>query len=341
MTKIFVTGGNGFIGSAFVRSLLGKNIEVFNLDLLTYAGSEFSVRSVSGEKWYTFSKGDINDSNDIRRALEQADPDYIIHFAAESHVDNSISGPRKFIETNIIGTFNLLEEARKILEKKANLKKIILVSTDEVYGTLGSTGVFDEASPMQPNSPYSSSKASADMLGRSFFQTYGLPVIVTHCSNNYGPFQYPEKLIPVVYSKIIADEKIPIYGTGENVRDWIHVDDHIRGLHSVLDKGFPGEVYNFGGETEVSNIKLVKKICQIMDDVGEKKGGKSEKLVTFIEDRKGHDWRYAISNEKSKRELGWYPEVNFDQGLKDTLMWYWENGESFFASLSSRKNEKA
>ena len=333
--KIFVTGGCGFIGSAFIRSFKGGTNEILNYDVLTYAGSLYSVKEVSNESWYKFVRGDVCDAQLLSHSIKSFKPDIIVHFAAESHVDNSISGPSKFIETNIMGTFNLLAESKKYLEESATLKKVIIVSTDEVYGSLDDSGRFNENSPLLPNSPYSASKASGDLIARAFSKTYEMPIIITHCSNNYGPFQFPEKLIPVVFSQIQKNQPIPIYGNGKNVRDWIHVDDHVRGLRAVINLGTIGEVYNFGGEHEVSNLDLVEQICSVMDELNQNEYGSSRQLISFVADRKGHDWRYSISNEKSENFLGWCPEIEFRKGLRDTLVWYQKFGNYFFSELKN------
>jgi dTDP-glucose 4,6-dehydratase len=331
--KIFVTGGCGFIGSAFIRSFSERADQILNYDALTYAGSLYGVKEVASENWYEFVHGDVCDPLILARSINSFKPEIIVHFAAESHVDNSISGPGKFIETNILGTYNLLQESKKYLEEHKILQKVIIVSTDEVYGSLEDSGQFNESSPLLPNSPYSASKASGDLIARAFTNTYEMPIIITHCSNNYGPFQYPEKLIPVVFSKIQGNESIPVYGNGQNVRDWIHVDDHVSGIHAVINRGEIGEVYNFGGEHEVSNISLVEQICSEMDELNGNEAVTSRELISFVTDRKGHDWRYSVSNEKSKRLLDWHPKIQFNKGLRDTLEWYQTFGAAFFAEF--------
>jgi dTDP-glucose 4,6-dehydratase len=319
MKTILVTGGCGFIGSNFILNQFRKyaEIRIINIDKLTYAGVEDNLQELNdwqGNKSlsrfidYKFIKGDICDQELLGEIFTEK-IDVVINFAAESHVDRSIADPTPFITTNIIGTQRLLDSC-----KKAAIPLYIQISTDEVYGSLGDEGEFTETSLISPNSPYSASKAAADMLVMSYFKTYGFPAIVTRCSNNYGPRQYPEKLIPLMISKAINDQKLPVYGNGENVRDWIHVDDHCAGIDAVINNGKAGEVYNFGGEYEIKNIDLVKKLLEILN--------KPESLIEYVEDRLGHDHRYAVSIEKSVTQLDWEPEVKFEDGINKTIKWY-------------------
>ena len=305
---------------------------VVNIDNLTYAGNLESVADVSQDDRYIFEKVDICDKQKIESLFQKYKPDTIFHLAAESHVDRSIDGPAEFIDTNIIGTYTLLEVTREYLSKNNGRNtedfKFIHVSTDEVYGSLGRKGYFSESSPYQPNSPYSASKASADHLARAWYHTFDMPVIVTNCSNNYGPYQYPEKLIPVVILNALQGKPIPIYGKGDNVRDWLYVDDHVRGLLTVLEKGRPGETYNIGGNAEMMNIDIVRKICSLLDElVPEPVVNKHEELITFVKDRPGHDKRYAIDATKIRSELGWQPRETFESGIRNTVQWYIKNLE--------------
>ena len=312
MKTILVTGGAGFIGSCFIRHILKKydNYNVVNLDALTYCGNLLNLKDVEENSHYIFEKGNICDKKLVRELIKKCD--YVVNFAAESHVDNSISNPEIFIETNVQGTLNLLQACKEV-----GIERYLQVSTDEVYGTLGKTGYFYETSPIQPNSPYSASKASADLLTRAYFETYGLPVLVTRCSNNYGPYQYPEKLIPFFISKLLKGEKVPVYGDGLNVRDWLYVYDHCEAIDTVLHKGKIGEVYNIGGHNEKTNLEITKLILNAM--------GKDESSIEYVEDRLGHDRRYAISNDKITSELGWKPSVTFEEGIKLTIDWYLNN----------------
>jgi len=315
MKTILVTGGCGFIGSNFILNQFKKygEIRIINIDKLTYAGvednlQELNNRSLSRFIDYKFIKGDICDQELLAKTFTEK-IDVVVNFAAESHVDRSIADPTPFITTNIIGTQRLLDSC-----KNANVPLYIQISTDEVYGSLGAEGEFTETSQISPNSPYSASKAAADMLVMSYFKTYGFPAIITRCSNNYGPRQYPEKLIPLMISKAINDQKLPVYGNGENVRDWIHVDDHCAGIDAVINNGKVGEVYNFGGKHEIQNIQLVKKLLEIL--------GKPESLIEYVEDRLGHDHRYAVAIDKSVAQLNWGPEVKFEDGINETVEWY-------------------
>lgn len=311
--KLFVTGCAGFIGSNFLRWLLSteKSCDVVHLDALTYAGNLESIRDLLDSSRHQFFKGDIRDAAAVEKCMHDAD--IVINFAAESHVDRSIDGPGAFVDTNIRGTFTLLEAARKQKKKP----RFVQVSTDEVYGSLGPTGKFTESTPLAPNSPYSASKASADLLVRSYQHTFGLDTVTTRCSNNYGPFQFPEKLIPLMIQNAQSRKKLPVYGDGMNVRDWIHVEDHARGVWLAATKGSSGEVYNFGSDNEWPNIQIVKSILKLLNQ--------DESLIEFVKDRPGHDRRYAIDSSKAQRELGWKPQISFDEGLKNTVKWYLEN----------------
>lgn len=321
--KILVTGGAGFIGSCFVRHILTKyvNYKVINLDALTYAGNIENLDDIKDNKNYTFVHGNICDKKLVRDII--ADVDCVVNFAAESHVDRSISGPEIFIETNVQGTLNLLQAA-----KEASISRYLQVSTDEVYGSLGKTGYFYETTPIAPNSPYSASKASADLLVRAYFETYKMPVLTTRCSNNYGPYQYPEKLIPFFISKLLKGEKVPVYGDGLNVRDWLYVYDHCRAIDTVLHKGKEGEIYNIGGHNEKTNIEITKLILSAM--------GKDETSIEYVQDRLGHDRRYAISNDKIQSELGWEPSITFEEGIKLTINWYLNN-QDWIKSIENKK----
>jgi len=316
--NILVTGGCGFIGSNFIYFMLNESRHtLINLDKLTYAGNPENLRSVeerySGSRYY-FEHGDICDPELVPELLKKYSIDAVVNFAAESHVDRSINEPGMFIHSNIQGTYNLLECSRQ-----AGIKKFIQVSTDEVYGSLGPQGSFREDSPLAPNSPYAASKASADLLCRAFFKTYDLPVTITRCSNNYGPFQFPEKLIPLTFLRARDNKSIPVYGQGENIRDWIYVSDHCRGINLCIEKARPGSIYNFGGNAEYKNLDVIKKILDIM--------GKSHKLIRFVQDRPGHDLRYAMDFTLGKKELGFEPSVKFTEGLELTIKWYLNNNK--------------
>jgi len=312
-TCILVTGGCGFIGSNFIRHILSKYpYNIINLDKLTYAGNLENLKEIENDSRYTFIKGDIVNKADIERIFSSSEIDIVINFAAESHVDRSIMDPGAFIKTNIIGTFNLLETV-----KKGRVKRFIQVSTDEVYGSLGKEGKFHEDNPPSPNSPYSASKASADMLAMAYYKTYRAPVMITRCSNNYGPYQFPEKLIPLVITNALVDMELPVYGDGMNIRDWIHVLDHCEAIDIVLHKGESGNVYNIGAENERTNIEIVKLILNIL--------GKPETLIKYVKDRPGHDRRYAIDSTKIKKELGFKTKVGFKMGMEETVAWYIEN----------------
>jgi dTDP-glucose 4,6-dehydratase len=332
MTRsILVTGGAGFIGSALVRHLLaGTGHGVVNVDSLTYAGNLDSLAPVLPHPRYAFERVDIRDAGEMARVFAEHRPDAVMHLAAESHVDRSIEGAAPFIATNVVGTYTLLEAARLYREglggEARERFRFLHVSTDEVYGSLGAEGKFTEETPYQPRSPYSASKAASDHLARAWHHTYGLPVVVTNCSNNYGPYQFPEKLIPVVVLSALAGRPIPVYGTGGNVRDWLFVDDHVRALLAVLERGRPGETYNVGGGSERSNLEVVRAICAILDELAP--GARPyESLISFVRDRPGHDWRYAVDTGKIAAELGWAPRESFESGLRRTVAWYLENGE--------------
>jgi len=327
--RLLITGGLGFIGSAVVRNLV-RNPEhtVLNIDKCTYAGNPASVDEISGHANYAHAAIDIVDAQAVERTLLDFAPDAVLHLAAESHVDRSITGPSDFIQTNLVGTFNILQSARShwgsLPASAAEAFRFIHISTDEVFGSLGETGAFSETTPYQPSSPYSSSKAGSDHLARAWFHTYGMPVIVTNCSNNYGPYQFPEKLIPLVILKCLAEEAIPVYGKGENVRDWLYVEDHVSALLRVLERGVPGETYNIGGECEITNLDVVKTICALVDQ--QKPGQcKREELIEFVTDRPGHDFRYAMDIGKIKTELDWQPAENFQSGIEKTVRWYLAN----------------
>jgi len=322
-----VTGGAGFIGGNFVLDAVRRGVRVVNLDALTYAGNLDTLREVQGNPLHVFVQGDIGDAALVERLLREHRPDAVINFAAESHVDRSIDGPAAFVQTNVVGTLNLLERSRdywKSLDAvQRDAFRFLHVSTDEVYGTLGETGRFTEQTPYAPNSPYSASKAASDHLVRAFHHTYGLPVLTTNCSNNYGPYQFPEKLIPLVIAKALAGEPLPVYGDGRNVRDWLFVDDHCAAIRRVLEAGRLGETYNVGGDAERENIEVVKTLCRLLDERRPLADGRArESLITFVADRPGHDRRYAIDAEKLKSELGWAPSVTFEQGMARTVDWY-------------------
>jgi dTDP-glucose 4,6-dehydratase len=310
MTKILVTGGAGFIGSNFVRLLLQqRRHDVVNLDLLTYAGNLENLADVQADPRYAFVKADIAERAQVEAAFATHRPDVVVHFAAESHVDRSVIDASPFLRTNVLGTQVLLDVARA-----RGIQRFVHVSTDEVYGSLGAEGRFTEETPLQPNSPYSASKAGSDLLVRAAFHTHGFPGIVTRCSNNYGPYQFPEKLIPLMIANALEGKKLPVYGDGKNVRDWIFVTDHCEGILATLERGKDGEVYNFGGAAERENIVVVREILKLL--------GKGDDLIQYVTDRPGHDRRYAIDHDKARRELGWAPRHGFEQGLRDTVDWY-------------------
>lgn len=330
--NLLVTGGCGFIGCNLLRQLVGQSEiqTLVNLDCLTYAGHPANVRGLESDPRYRFEQVDLRDQADVVRVVQQHDITHVLHLAAESHVDRSISGPADFITTNIVGTFNLLEACRsRWLAHSAPQRPVRFhhVSTDEVYGSLGATGYFLETTPYAPNSPYSASKASSDMLVRAYHHTYGMPTVVTNCSNNYGPFQFPEKLIPVVIHKILARQPIPVYGDGLNVRDWLFVEDHAIALWQVLTRGVSGETYNVGGHNEWPNIRIVELLCDLVDEMKPELGGNSRKLITYVKDRPGHDRRYAIDASRIERDLGWRPAHTFETGIRKTVRWYLDNQE--------------
>lgn len=332
LDTVIVTGGAGFIGSAVIRQLINDTqIKVVNVDALTYAGNLESLLLVSDSPRYFFEHADIRDRSSMDRIFKKYNPSAVMHLAAESHVDRSIDGPVDFIETNIIGTYTLLEAARQYWTdtKDPIIKQNFIfhhISTDEVFGSLGEDGLFTESSQYQPNSPYSASKASSDHLVRAWHHTYSLPVVITNCSNNYGPYQFPEKLIPLVILNAVEGKSLPVYGKGENIRDWLYVDDHARALLCVLEKGQVGDTFNIGGHNELKNIEVVRSICEIFDQLlFNSEFRPHEQLIKFVEDRPGHDLRYAIDASKIERELGWQPQETFNSGLKKTILWYLEN----------------
>lgn len=327
--RVIVTGGAGFIGSALVRHLvLAKGYQVLNIDKLTYAGNLASLNAVEGHSGYSFLQADICDRVAMEQAVARFSPDRIMHLAAESHVDRSITGAAEFIQTNVIGTFNLLEVARLYWSSLEGSTKdtfrFLHVSTDEVYGSLGEEGLFSERTPYDPSSPYSASKASSDHLAKAWHRTYGLPVIVSNCSNNYGPFHFPEKLIPLTILNALAGRALPVYGIGENVRDWLYVEDHARALDLIVATGRPGETYNVGGRNERRNIDVVRRICAVLDELAPTDRPREE-LITFVTDRPGHDARYAIDATRLETELGWRALEDFDSGIEKTVRWYLEN----------------
>jgi dTDP-glucose 4,6-dehydratase len=329
--KILVTGGAGFIGSNLVRTLVQETEHtVLNLDALTYAGNEHSLSDLADNPRYSFAQVDICDAAAVTAAFNEFQPDWVMHLAAESHVDRSIDGPGAFVQTNVIGTFNMLQAARAHFEGLSGAARdqfrFLHVSTDEVYGSLGAEGLFSETTPYDPHSPYSASKAASDHLARAWADTYGLPVLVTNCSNNYGPFQFPEKLIPVVILKALNGDPIPVYGKGENIRDWLYVGDHANALHTVIAKGTIGETYNIGGYNERTNLDLVRLLCELLDEFQPRTDGKPyADQITFVTDRPGHDLRYAIDASKIKNELGWTPKQDHTSGFRKTVKWYLDN----------------
>jgi len=331
--KVIITGGAGFIGSAVIRQYIRETEhEVINLDALTYAGNLESLASVADHPRYYFERVDIRNIDELKRAFKQHQPDAVMHLAAESHVDRSIDGPADFIQTNIVGTLNLLEVSRSYWNKLEEVRRANFrfhhVSTDEVYGDLDETGLFTEETSYKPSSPYSASKASSDHLVRAWHRTYGLPIVITNCSNNYGGYQFPEKLIPLVTLNALEGKPLPIYGTGLQVRDWLHVDDHARALRLVLVKGVNGQTYNIGGHNEKTNLDVVKAICSLLDKlVPNSPHAPHESLITYVTDRPGHDLRYAIDAAKIEKDLGWTPDETFETGIAKTIQWYLENSE--------------
>jgi dTDP-glucose 4,6-dehydratase len=330
---LLVTGGAGFIGSNFVLSSIAATGEaIVNLDKLTYAGNVANLDALRADARHVFVKGDICDRALVRQLFERHRPRAVVHLAAESHVDRSIEGPAAFVQTNVVGTFALLEEARaywlSLGAPERAAFRFLHVSTDEVYGSLGADDpAFSETTPYAPNSPYSASKAASDHLVRAYWHTYGLPTLTTHCSNNYGPHQFPEKLIPLMIHQALAGKPLPVYGDGQNVRDWLYVLDHCAALRTALERGRPGEAYNIGGGAELKNVDLVKTLCALLDDARPRTGGSYADLITFVKDRPGHDRRYAIDAGRIQRELGWQPEESFASGLKKTVRWYLERRE--------------
>lgn len=335
--KILVTGGAGFIGSAVVRLAIARGHTVINLDALTYAACLDNVANVADNDRYSFEQADIRNRAALDTVFARHTPDAVMHMAAESHVDRSIDGPGDFIETNITGTYNMLEAARSYwaAQGKPDNFRFHHISTDEVFGSLGETGMFTEDTPYDPRSPYSASKASSDHLVRAWAETYGLPVVMTNCSNNYGPFHFPEKLVPVVILNALAGKPLPIYGNGANVRDWLYVEDHADALLTVLDRGALGRSYNIGGENELSNLELVRMLCAILDRLRPRAQGTYAELITFVADRPGHDARSAIDPTRIRTELGWRPSVTVKEGLERTVQWYLDN-ETWWRALQSR-----
>lgn len=334
--KILVTGGAGFIGSAVIRLAIGRDIDILNLDSLTYAANLENIKEVTRSELYRFKQIDIRDRDALDSTIHTYKPNVIMHLAAESHVDRSIDGPADFINTNIVGTYNLIEAARAFWDRQGRPEDFRFhhVSTDEVYGSLGEAGLFKESSAYSPNSPYSATKAASDHLVRAWGETYGLPFVITNCSNNYGPYQFPEKLIPVVIINAISGKDIPVYGEGLNVRDWLYVEDHADALLAVAEKGEDKRTYNIGGENEARNIDLVKMICRILDDLIPKSSAYSDQ-ITYVRDRPGHDLRYAIDASRIREELDWRPSVTLEQGMRKTVRWYLEN-EAWWQPLLKR-----
>ena len=338
--KILVTGGSGFIGSNFIHYQINNGNKIYNFDNLTYASSSDSLSIFNQNPNYVFQKGDVANYKDVQKALSNFCPDKIVHFAAESHVDRSIDGPDAFIKTNIIGTYTLLNESLNYYENMIDSKKksfrFLHVSTDEVFGSLGNFGYFKEDTPYDPSSPYSASKAASDLLVMAWNRTYKLPVVITNCSNNYGPYQFPEKLIPLMIINAINNKKLPIYGSGENIRDWLYVSDHCRAIDMVLNNGEIGDCYLIGGDAEKTNLEIVKTICEVLNELLPKKNFDYKSLIEFVEDRPGHDYRYAIDFSKIKKKLNWSPKINFNDGIRQTVKWYIEN-ESWWSNDEKNK----
>ncbi len=344
MNRIIVTGGAGFIGSAVCRMLAKQGVEILNIDKLTYAGNLSSLEPVAQLPNYHFLHADICDAPAMAKAFAEFRPQGVMHLAAESHVDRSIDGPGLFLQTNVVGTYTMLEAAhaywKTLPEDEKAAFRFLHISTDEVYGSLGPTGLFTEETPYSPRSPYSASKASADHLVNAWFHTYGLPTLKTNCSNNYGPYHFPEKLIPLVTLNALAGRPLPIYGKGDNIRDWLYVEDHARALWLALTTGRPGETYNVGGHNERTNLQVVQAICAILDELRPRADGKPyAEQITFVKDRPGHDARYAIDPSKIMRELGWKPQETFDTGLRRTIQWYLDN-EAWWAPLRKASEER-
>jgi dTDP-glucose 4,6-dehydratase len=341
MKKILITGGAGFIGSHVVRLFVNKypDYEIVNLDKLTYAGNLANLRDIENKKNYRFIKGDIVDSEFIQSLFNNEKFDAVVHLAAESHVDRSISNPLEFVMTNVIGTVNLLNAAKTIWKDNYDNHRFYHVSTDEVYGTLGETGMFTETTAYDPHSPYSASKASSDHFVRAYHDTYGMDVVISNCSNNYGSYHFPEKLIPLSINNIKNNKPIPIYGKGENVRDWLFVEDHARAIDIIFHKAKSGSTYNIGGHNEWTNIDLIRLLCRIMDKKLNRAEGESAKLITFVKDRAGHDLRYAIDSSKLQKDLGWVPSLQFEEGLEKTVDWYLQN-EAWMNEITSGDYKK-
>ena len=342
MMKILITGGAGFIGSHVVRLFVNKypDVTIYNLDKLTYAGNLANLTDIENKPNYKFIKGDIVDAHFINKLFEEHKFNAVIHLAAESHVDRSITNPLEFVFTNVIGTVNLLNAAKQLYKLSAiNFKLFYHVSTDEVYGSLGDTGLFTETTSYDPHSPYSASKASSDHFVRAYYDTYGLPVVISNCSNNYGPNHFPEKLIPLCISNIKNNKPLPIYGKGENVRDWLFVEDHARAIDVIFHNTKAGNNYNIGGHNEWTNIDVIRLLCKIMDKKLNRAEGTNEKLITFVKDRAGHDLRYAIDSTKLQKELGWKPSLQFEEGLDKTVDWYLQN-EEWLKNVTSGEYQK-
>jgi dTDP-glucose 4,6-dehydratase len=335
--NLLITGGAGFIGSNVIHHVIDRPevAKLVNLDCLTYAGHLANLTGVSRHSKYKFEKVDLRDKAETLRVVRDHQITHVMHLAAESHVDRSISGPGDFIHTNVTGTFHLLEACRACWKEGAH--RFHHVSTDEVFGSLGPTGFFTETTPYAPNSPYSASKAASDMLVRAYHHTYGLPAVITNCSNNYGPFQFPEKLIPVVIQSTLARKPVPVYGDGMNVRDWLYVRDHATALWTVLLRGKDGETYNIGGHNEWANIRIVETICDLVDEFKPELGGQTRKLITYVKDRPGHDRRYAIDADKIQRDLGWTPAHKFEDGIRETVRWYLDN-QDWVKTVLAEKN---
>ena len=328
--KIFITGGAGFIGGNFaLKQITETQNEILNFDKLTYAGNLNTLKSINENERFKFVKGDISNANQVWDAISIFKPDAIVNFAAESHVDRSIDGPMEFLQTNIMGTAVLLEACRRYLDENPNIRdefRFLHVSTDEVYGSLGNDGFFTEETSYDPSSPYSASKASSDHLVRAWQRTFNVPTLITNCSNNYGPYQFPEKLIPLMILNCLSEKSLPVYGDGKNVRDWLYVEDHCDAIYTVLQNGSIGGTYNIGGNNEIQNIHIVNTICKIMDELHPRKNGEEySQLITYVKDRPGHDFRYAIDASKIKEKLNWVPKENFEGGIKKTIQWYLEN----------------